>query len=68
MTQHDRAGLYFDGLGGIFIDVDEAEGKQGQLVRLSPAEAVILRDRVAEALLEAASRVLARRRRRRPSR
>lgn len=54
-----RPGIYFDGLGGVFIDPDEAEGRPGRLVRLSAADARLVRFRLREALLEAAARIAA---------
>lgn len=52
-------GIYFDGIGGVFIDPDEAEGRPGHLVRLSAADARLVRFRLREALLEAAARIAA---------
>ena len=54
-----RPGIYFDGLGGVFIDPHEAEGRPGHLVRLSATDARLVRFRLREALLEAAARIAA---------
>lgn len=60
-----RTGLYFDLTGSLYFDPEEAEGKSGRLVALTDAEVVLVQRRLHEALLEAAARIVWRRRRRR---
>ena len=63
MNEDERTGLYVDLFGRLYFDPGEAAGQAGVLVRLSAAEAALVRRRIREALLEAAARLTHRRRR-----
>lgn len=65
MKKYNRTGLYFDLAGTPYFDPEEAEGRAGALVTLTDAEVALVRQRVHEALLEAAARIVWSRRRRR---
>lgn len=63
MRSDERTGLYFDLLGRLYLDPEQAEGEGGALVPLSPAETALVEHRIREALLEAVAKLTHRRRR-----